>query len=139
MADSPVVRDQESDSRLQRKTARNLPRAALEHVDDRSLEAATLVAAADAGGGAVAVHQHAHFAIRQEQVVATGIGHKETESIAMAADGADDQLQAVDQAVFIGAIQQQLAVTNHRPESFGERLPQTALLDAEFARRVHRM
>jgi hypothetical protein len=39
----------------------------------------------------VAVKQHAHLAVRQEQVVAAVIRNEEAEAVAMAAHGADDE------------------------------------------------
>ena len=71
--------------RLEREAARNLRRAALEHLDDRALRAAAFVAPGDARRHAVAVKQHAHLAVGQEQVVAAVVRHQEPEAVAVAA------------------------------------------------------
>ena len=132
MADALVVRHQESDTRLQRESARNLLRAAFQHVDDRALGAAAFIATRHACGSAIAVHQQAHLAIRQEEIIATGVRREKPETVAMPADRADNELQAVDQAILFGAIEQQLPFTDHGAEALGQRLPERALLDAEL-------
>ena len=110
----------------------DLPRAPLEHFDDGALGTAAIVAPRDARRRAVAVEQHAHLAVRQEQVVALAlVRHQEAKAVAMAAHGADDHGQAVHQAVLVRAVDQQLAVARHGAEALGERLALLRVADAE--------
>ena len=132
LAHAPVVRRHETDAALERKAAGDLLRAPLEHLDDRPLGAAAIVAPGDARRRAVAVKQHAHLAVRQEQVVALAlVRHQEAEAVAVAAHGADDDGQAIQQAVFVRAVDEQFAVARHGAESLGERLALVRVADAE--------
>ena len=134
LADAPVVRRHESDAALEREAARDLRRAPLEHLDDGALRAAAFVAPGDACRRTVAVKQHAHLAVRQEQVVAAVIRHEEPEAVAVAAHRADDERKPVDEAVFMGAVHEQLAFASHRAEPLQERLARAGFLDAEPGR-----
>ncbi len=132
LADAPVVRRHESDAALEREAAGDLPRAPLEHLDDGALGPAAIVAPGDARRRAVAVKQHAHLAVRQEQVVALPlVRHQEAEAVAMAAHRADDDGQAIDQAIFVRAVDQQLAVARHGAEALRQRLALVRVADAE--------
>ena len=132
LAHAPVVRRHETDAALEREAAGDLLRAPLEHLDDRALGSAAIVAPGDARRRAVAVKQHAHLAVGQEQVVALAlVRHQETEAVAVAAHGADDDRQAIQQAVFIRAVDEQLAVARHGTEALGERLALVRVADAE--------
>jgi hypothetical protein len=75
----------------EREAARDLRRATLQHLDDGALRATAFVAPGDACRRTVAVKQHAHLAVRQEQVVAAVIRHEEPEAVAVAAHRADDE------------------------------------------------
>ncbi len=132
LAHAAVVGRHETDAALERKAAGDLLGAPLEHLDDRPLGPAAIVAPGDARRRAVAVKQHAHLAVRQEQVVALAlVGHQETESVAMAAHGADDDGQAIQQAVFVRPVDEQFAVARHGAEALGERLALVRIADAE--------
>ena len=77
------------------------------------------------------MHDLAHLPVGQEDVVPTTLGPEEAEAVLVAADDADHQLQAVQQAILVGTVQQQLAVADHRAKALGERLPDGPVLDPE--------
>ncbi len=131
MTDAPVVRHDEADTALEREPARDLARAPLEHLDDRAFRASALVAAGHARGRAIAVEEHPHLTVRQEEIVTTVVRREEAEAVAMSAHGADDDRQAFDQAVLVRAIDEQLSVARHRAETFRDRLAFRRLANAE--------
>jgi hypothetical protein len=83
------------------------------------------------------MEQHPHLSVRQEQVVAAGVRDQETEAVAVSARRTDDQRQAVDEALFIRAVHEELALARHRAEPLEEGLARRGLLHAEpFRERV---
>ena len=104
---------------------------ALEHLDDGALGPPALVAPGHARRGAIAVHQHPHLAVRQEQVVTAVVRRQEAEAVLVALHPADHDRQAIDQAVLARAVEQQLPVARHRGEALRERLAQRRRVDAE--------
>ena len=132
LADAPVVRRHESDAAFEREAAGDLPCPVLEHLDDRALGPSTIVATGHATRGAVSMEQHPHFAVREEQVVAAVVGHEEAEAVAMTAHRADDDREPIDQAIFVGAIDEELPFARHCAEPLRQRLALRRLADAEL-------
>jgi len=79
----------------------------------------------------VAVHQLAHLPVWQEHVLAAVLGQQETEAVPVPAHRADHQRQPVEEAVLLGAIEQQLPVPHHCAEPLRERLPEGTVADAQ--------
>ena len=110
VADARVVGHDEADARLVVQTADDLARVALEHFDDRRLRGRPrLILAADAHGDAIAVHGFEHLARREEDRRRAIVRQQEAVAVLVPADRADDERQALAQAVFVAAIANDLA------------------------------
>ena len=127
VADAAVVRLDEADPCLEPEAAGHLTGAPLQHLDQRTLAPAARIEPADAHRGPVAMHQLAHLAEGQEHIVPAAIRTEEAESVPMAGDRAHDQREAVEQQILLRAVQEQLAVAQHRAEALGQRLAHAGL------------
>ncbi len=86
--------------------------AARENLDDVPLVAAARLAGTR--GNAIAVPQELHLARGEIEVGAAVVGPQETEAVAMREHRARHDVEVTRQAVFVGAVPQQLAVAHHR-------------------------
>jgi hypothetical protein len=109
MCNAGIVGHHEADPRFLVQAPDDLLRPAFQHLDHSTFGTPALIRAADAHGNAIAVHDFTHLAVRQHDGRRTIVGMQEAVSIAVAADSADNERQALAQAVFLTPIAQQLA------------------------------
>ena len=84
------------------------------------------------------MHEFAHLARRQEDVVAALVGFQEAEAIPVADDRAGGERQAFHQAVFAAPVLHQLAVPQHGAEAPVQGLHVHGVGELQFAQQTAR-
>ena len=98
LADAAILRLDEPDAALLVDAADDFAIGARDDVDDLAFRASAPVHADTLRRDAIAMQRLVHFARRQEQVVATGVGNEESIAIRMALDRARDEVELGDDA-----------------------------------------
>src|SRR5688500_9209571 len=114
MANSGVVRHDKINLRFFIQATDDVLRAAFEHLDDRTFETPTLILAADTRRNAIAMHHFAHLPIRQDDRCRSIVGMEDAVTIAVTADGADDERQSLAQAQLIASVTNDLTAVQQR-------------------------
>ena len=109
VGDAPVLGYEEQHTVLGVQPADDPAVCALQHFHHFADGAAAHVAARDAHGGAVAVHELAHLRRREENRRAAFVGHEKTVPVGMALDAAGDEREAPRHQQAAGAVLHHLA------------------------------
>ena len=111
-----VVRHHGADTGAFAVTTDHARDAPFEHLDDRAFAPTAMIDIGDAGQHAVTMQGLAHFARRQEQVVAALFRFQETETFRVGDHDAGDQVELFGHGEAAAPVHQQLAVAQHGVE-----------------------
>src|SRR6185369_5923193 len=117
------------DAALAAETADDRALAPREDLDEMSLAAPRRLARAH--GDAVAVQKTAHLARREVDVVVAVVGREEAETVAVRLNDAGDEVEVPHEAVLALAVEQELAVADHRAHPRLERAAMLLRADLE--------
>ncbi len=121
--------EHEIDAALTAKLPDDARFAARENLDDAPFPAAARVAGTRCD--AIAVPEQLHLARGEIEIIATVVGPEKTEPVAMREYDTRHEVEMPRQAVLVGAVPEQLAVTHHGAHAGLERAPVLFRVDLE--------
>eukprot|EP00659_Diplonema_papillatum_P018894 gene18893-biopygen19134 len=113
LLDLGVIRHHEADAAFFEVTADDGLVGTGHHFDDHAFTATATVEAGNAGQGTVAIEHQAHLRRAHEQVVAAIVRDQEAETVTVAGDAAEDQVELVHRRVGAAAGVDQLGIALH--------------------------
>ena len=113
LADAPVIRDHQAKTALVVETPDHLRGAALQHLNNHALTAATAIHARHPRQHDITVKYLDHLAWAEEQIPRAILRDKKAHAFLVTLDAALDQLHLVRQAINATAVADQLAITGH--------------------------
>jgi hypothetical protein len=129
--DFRIVRYHEPDAAFPDELPGNLPRRALEHLDELAFRLAAPVESDDPDDDPITMEQRTHLARRKIDVITIAIvPDDKSEAVRVAAHGTGNEIQFRRQAILTAAVFDDLASPVHRLEAFLEQGPHALALEA---------